>query len=83
LSERQFGRQLLAHAQPAAGARRDDAVHAQADRAVEFRVGAVGLQDIERIGTGDAGGLVDRGNRAARAGFDGRISAAPVLRKAV
>ena len=48
-----------------------DHVHAYRDGAIHARVGAPGLQDVERIGAGNASHLVDGRDRAARAGLDG------------
>nr|GEU28522.1 hypothetical protein [Tanacetum cinerariifolium] len=47
-----------------------DGVHTKAQGALHFGLGAVGLQDVERIGTELAGGLVDRRHRAARTRLD-------------
>jgi hypothetical protein len=69
--ERQLDVQWLADAQRLADALLHDHVHAHRDGAVHAGVGAPGLQDVERIGAGNAGGLINRRNRAARAGLDG------------
>src|SRR4051812_5359485 len=49
----------------------NDAIHTKTDSPVEHVLGTVGLQDVHRIGTEAAAGLVDRGHRTARAGLGG------------
>lgn len=69
--ESQLDVQWLADAQCLANALLHDHVHTDRDGAVHARIGAPGLQDVERIGAGNAGGLVDGRDRAARARLDG------------
>lgn len=69
--ESQLDVQWLTDAQCLANALLHDHVHTDRDGAIHARIGAPGLQDVERIGAGNAGGLVDGRDRAARARLDG------------
>src|SRR4051812_37929073 len=66
-SECEIDAKLLPDAQQLAIAIQNDRVHSEGDAAVDLRIGAVALQDVQRIRTDDAGGLIDRRYRAARA----------------
>jgi len=68
--ERQLDVQWLADAQRLPDPILHDHVHAYRDGAIHARIGAPGLQDVERIGAGNASHLVDGRDRTARAGLD-------------